>query len=216
MLEQFAAMVAKITGLIDERDSVAAQEAMDRLADEILDLEPGGLTNLTESQLLERILKTTPPTVAREKVLMFATALEQAAAVFGLDGEEKRRRASLLTSLNLTLWVERFQSDGPRLEFGPRVENLLFALDGVALPIDTSLNLMRHYEAEETFGKAEDVLHRLKVERSVLDILPKLGIEFYQRLMAKPDSLLAQGNLPRDEVESGLQEWRAAFEQGPA
>ena len=35
-------MVAKITGLIDERDSVAAQEAMDRLADEILDLEPGG------------------------------------------------------------------------------------------------------------------------------------------------------------------------------
>ncbi|MFT5030574.1 MAG: hypothetical protein ACI9VS_003029, partial [Candidatus Binatia bacterium] len=125
MLEQFAAMVAKITGLIDERDSVAAQEAMDRLADEILDLEPGGLTNLTESQLLERILKTTPPTVAREKVLMFATALEQAAAVFGLDGEEKRRRASLLTSLNLTLWVERFQSDGPRLEFGPRVENLL-------------------------------------------------------------------------------------------
>jgi hypothetical protein len=209
MLEQFAAMVAKITGLIDERDSVAAQEAMDRLADEILDLEPGGLTNLTESQLLERILKTTPPTVAREKVLMFAAALEQAAAVFGLDGEEKRRRASLLTSLNLTLWVERFQSDGPRLEFGPRVENLLFALDGVALPIDTSLNLMRHYEAE-------DVLHRLKAERSVLDILPKLGIEFYQRLMAKPDSLLAQGNLPRDEVESGLQEWRAAFEQSPA
>lgn len=211
MVEQFAAMIAKITGLIDEGDAAAARAAMERLADEILDLEPGELTDLSEAQLLERILKTTPPTLACDKVLMFATALERAAAVFGLDGEEERGRACLVTSLNLALWVERFESDGPRLEFGPRVENLLLALEGVDLPVDSCLNLMRHFEAAEAFGKAEDVLHHLKEDRSTLDILPRLGFEFYERMAAKPDSLLAEGGLPRDEVESGLGEWRRIF-----
>jgi hypothetical protein len=211
MLDQFAAMVAKITGLIDEGDSRAAQASMDRLAAEFLELEPGKLTRLTDAQLLESILKTTPPTLVCDKVWMFALALEKAADVFGLDGDKERRDACLLTALNLTLWAERFESDGPMLEFGPKIENLVFALDGVALPVDASLNLMRRYEKTEAFAKAEDVLHCLKEERSELDILPDLGVEFYERLLAKPDSLLAEGNLPRDEVESGLREWSEAF-----
>lgn len=211
MVEQFAAMIAKITGLIDEGDSAAAREAMDRLADEVLDLGPGELTDLSESQLLERILKTTPPTLACDKVLMFAAALERAAAVLGLDGEKERRRACLVTSLNLSLWAERFDSDGPRLEFGPRVENLLFALDGAELPVDSCLNLMRYFEAAQAFGKVEDVLHQLKEDRPTLDILPTLGFEFYERLAVKPDSLLAEGGLPRDEVDGGMREWRQAF-----
>lgn len=211
MVEQFAAMIAKITGLIDEGDSSAAREAMDRLADECLDLAPGELTRFSEAQLLERILKSSPPALACDKVLMFAAALEKAAAVFDLDSEEERRRVCLVTSLNLTLWAERFESDGPRLEFGPRVENLLFALEGVDLPVDSRLNLMRYFEAAEAFGKAEDALHQLKEERPTLDILPRLGFEFYERLAAKPNSLLAEGGLPRDEVESGMREWSQVF-----
>lgn len=216
MLEQFAAMVATITGLIDKGDSREAQESMNRLAGEFLELEPGELTRLSEAQLLERILKATPPTLACDKVRMFAAALEKAADIFGLNGEEERRHASLLTSLNLTLWAERFESDGPMLEFGPKVENLVYAMAGVALPVDTSLNLMRHYEKAEAFARAEDALHALKEDQPALDILPNLGAEFYGRLLAKPDSLLAEGNLPRDEVESGMREWSDAFAVRPS
>ena len=40
------------------------------------------------------------------------------------------------------------------------------------------------------------------------DLALNFGISFYERLLGLTDSQLADGNLPRAEVEAGLQELR--------
>jgi len=207
MVEDFAAAIARIVGLTGDGDIEEARRRIDRLAARFLRLEPGELTRLSESELLERTLRDTPPAFVADKVMMLVTALEKAGGVCRAEGDRKGLREALLTALGLLFWLERFDRNAPAAKFAPVLENVLIALDGEPLPADLGLELMRYYEATGAFGKAEDILHVIRDTHPALEFVNDLGIEFYLRLLGKPDSQLVEGNLPRDEVESGLGEW---------
>jgi hypothetical protein len=65
---------------------------------------------------------------------------------------------------------------------------------------------MEHYERIGAFGKAEDALFALlEVEPNEPKLLD-FGISFYHRLETQSDNRLAEGNLPRTELEAGLAE----------
>ena len=215
-IEQFAAMIAKVAGLIDKGDLRSAQDSIDRVAQRFLELEPGELTRVSEAELLKRTLRDTPPALVGDKVWMLISALEQTGVVAAARGDGERKRASLHSALGLMFWLGEFERNTPTPGFAPKLENLLFALGDEPLPLNVSLQLMRHYEMMGAFGKAEDVLHALHDSQAGIEFLPRLGEDFYQRLLAKPDSLLAEGNLPRDEVETGLEDWRRAIARGAA
>ncbi len=207
-IEQFAAMVAKVAGLVDQGDLKSAQEAIDQVARRFLELEPGKLHTVSDSELLKRVLRDTPPALVGDKVWMLIAALEQTGVVAGAAGDRERQRASLFAALNLMFWLGELERNTPTPGFAPKLENLLIALDDEPLPVELGLKLMSHYESVGAFGKAEDLLHALSEASGDIDFLPRLGEDFYQRLLGQPDSRLAEGNLPRDEVEEGLAEWR--------
>ena len=61
----------------------------------------------------------------------------------------------------------------------------------------------------QILAAAEDILFRL-IEFDAEDAaVTQVGIAFYETLRGKSDAELIAGNLPRDEVESGFQEWLA-------
>jgi hypothetical protein len=86
------------------------------------------------------------------------------------------------------------------------VDLFVAALD--ELPMATNALLMEHYERTGQFAKAEDSLF------AILDAGPdnaaalEFGISFYDRLLRQSDMQLADGNLPRNEVEAGRSELR--------
>ena len=80
-------------------------------------------------------------------------------------------------------------------------------LSGVALPKSTLHNQFHGDTTLGLYGRAEDMLFRL-IEFDAEDAaVTQAGIAFYEMLLCKSDAELSVGNLPRDEVESGFQEW---------
>jgi hypothetical protein len=61
--------------------------------------------------------------------------------------------------------------------------------------------LFRYLEDRALYATAEDALYEW-VDREDPAAISE-GIAFYERLLAKSDAELAQGNLPRAEVEEG-------------
>lgn len=207
MVEDFAAAIAKVVGMTGDGNTDEARRRIDRLAARFLELQPGELTRLSESELLKRTLRDTPPAFMTDKILMLVTALEKTGQVCRAEGNQEGLRAALLTALGLLFWLERFERNAPTAKFAPVLENVLIALAEEPLPVDLGLELMRYYESTGAFGKAEDILHVIRDTHPTLEFLPKLGADFYARLLKKPESQLIEGNLPRDEVEAGLKEW---------
>jgi hypothetical protein len=67
---------------------------------------------------------------------------------------------------------------------------------------------MQHYERIGEFAKAEDCLFGLVESSPRTPGLSELGLAFYSRLRNQTDASLIAGNLPRQELESGLAEFR--------
>jgi hypothetical protein len=77
------------------------------------------------------------------------------------------------------------------------------------LPLETQARLMQHYERTGEFAKAEDALFAMLDAEPEQAPLLEFGISFYRRLEGQSDSRLADGNLPRAEVEAGLTDLNA-------
>jgi hypothetical protein len=67
---------------------------------------------------------------------------------------------------------------------------------------------MEHYERTGQFGKAEDSFFAILDADPDNSVAVEFGISFYERLLRQDDLRLAEGNLPRAEVEAGLAELR--------
>jgi lipoprotein NlpI len=74
------------------------------------------------------------------------------------------------------------------------------------MPAQTYAMLMEHYERTGQFAKAEDALYAILDADANNDYALNFGISFYERLLGRRDTELTEGNLPRTEVEAGLQE----------
>jgi hypothetical protein len=88
------------------------------------------------------------------------------------------------------------------------VDLFVTALADGEVPASTRALLMEHYERTGQFGKAEDSLFAILDGDPENSVVLDFGISFYERLLAHTDVQLAEGNLPRAEVEAGLGELR--------
>lgn len=79
----------------------------------------------------------------------------------------------------------------------------------IIIMIQRDYMLMHHYERTGAFGKAEDALFGLLETASGNAEVLDWGIAFYERLRGRSDAALAEGNLPRSELEAGLAELQA-------
>ncbi|MDP4087828.1 MAG: DUF6483 family protein [Bacillota bacterium] len=73
------------------------------------------------------------------------------------------------------------------------------------IPLEGMLAIFKYEEAVGRFDKAEDMFFEILDSTEEKSELIQEGINFYNRLLGKTEEELEEGNLPKDEVEDGLQ-----------
>jgi hypothetical protein len=164
------------------------------------------VAQLSETELLARLLQGDPTPVVRTKTLILIALLREAGDVAVARGRLEEGRTYYLNGLHLLLESLRQQDAVDRPEFVPRVDVFVSALANAPLPVATLARLMQHYESTGQLGKAEDTLYALLEADPANPAIPEFGLAFYERLNHLPDATLRAGNLPRPEVEAGRQE----------
>ena len=209
MIEEFMQALARIRALKKDQRLQDAVSLTEEEFKRVSGLDSESLLRLSETELLAKLIQTEPIHAVREKMSILTTLLREAGDIAVAEGRAEDSRACYLKGLHLLLDSllrgEAFEMP----EFVPKVEEFVAALADAELPMQTSALLMEHYERTGQFGKAEDALF------AILDAEPKnaaaieFGVSFYERLQRQNDLRLAEGNLPREELEAGLEDLRA-------
>ena len=173
----------------------------------ITGLDSEALLKLSETELLARLIQSEPMHAVREKMFFLTTLLKETGDIATAEGQIDQGRECYLKGLHLLLDSLSRGDAFEQPEFVPKVELFVAALD--EFPVHTSALLMEHYERIGQFGKAEDSLFAI-IEADPENVaVRQFGISFYERLLGFNDVRLADGNLPREEVEAALAELRA-------
>ena len=213
-IEQFVAMLAKIAGLTKNEQWQEASTVTAGEFQRLTGMDARGVVQMSETELLARLIQSEPTHVVEAKAFMLATLLKTNGDLIAGQGRLEESRQYYLKGLHLLLDTFGRNEITECPDFVPAVEAFLAGLRDAPLPVKTNAMLMRHYEQTREFAKAEDALF------ATLDVAPpspellELGASFYQRLLDLSDDALMAGNLPRAEAEAGLAEFRAQMKFG--
>ena len=213
-IEQFVAMLAKIAGLAKNEQWQEASTVTAGEFQRLTGMDARGVVQMSETELLARLIQSEPTHVVEAKAFMLATLLKTNGDLIAGQGRLEESRQYYLKGLHLLLDTFGRNEITECPDFVPAVEAFLAGLRDAPLPVKTNARLIRHYEQTREFAKAEDALF------ATLDVAPpspellELGASFYQRLLDLSDDALMAGNLPRAEAEAGLAEFRAQMKFG--
>lgn len=206
MIEEFMAMLSRISSLKKGQQWQEATDVLDKEFQRLLGTGAAKIAELSETDLLARLIQGEPTQIVRQKTFMLVTVLTEAAEAAAARGQAAESLLYYSKGLNLLLdtLAEGEASDCPA--FVPRVEGLIAALGETSLPMPTQLRLMHYYESMGQFAKAEDALFTLLDTQPNEPALVEFGLQFYRRLQGQSDAALLAGNLPRTELETGIAE----------
>jgi hypothetical protein len=207
-IEEFAQALARIRALKKDGQPGEATVLTEEEFRRISGLDSESVLRLSETELLAKLIQGEPLHAVRVKMFFLTTLLKETGDIAAAEGRIEESRVRYLKGLHLLVDSLSRGDDLEQPEFLPKVDLFVIALADAELPITTNVLLMEHYERTGQFAKAEDALF------AILDADPEnaaaleFGISFYDRLLQQTDTRLADGNLPRDEVETGLGELR--------
>jgi len=205
MIEELAEALARIRSLKHGRRWAEAGDELDAEFKKLVGNGAQAVAQLSETELLARVMQGGPTHLVRDKTLMLLTLLTEAGDVAAAEGREDESRECYLKALHLLLDVlarnEAFECPG----FVPKVETLVVALQSAPLPVRSAAMLMQHYERTGEFAKAEDALFVMLDAEPDNQAIVEFGITFYERLRSQSDAALNAADLPRAEVEDELE-----------
>lgn len=211
MIAEFVEMLNRLQGLKQGQLWREANETVEEQCHKLLGSGLGEVMALSETELLARIIQGEPTQAVRDKVLLLTTLLKETGDIAAGQNRSADSRSFYLKALHLLLYTlaQGDPSDWP--EFVPRVDRLLTLLSDAPLPLATQAGLMQHFERNGEFARAEDALFSMLEADPAHPGLAEFGVAFYERLRRHPDTKLAEGGLPRSELETGLAELRQRF-----
>src|SRR6266404_1979630 len=158
MIEEFMQALQRMRAL--KKDQLWNEAAV-TLDEEFNRLIGGGaqaVVNLTETELMARLIKGEPTQAIQTKTLMLTALLKEAGDWSAAQDKIEESRRCYLKGLHLLLYVLAGGEIHDCPDFVPRVEFLTAALKDFQLPLETQALLMQHYERIGEFAKAEDTL----------------------------------------------------------
>jgi hypothetical protein len=190
-----------ILHLKKQKDYPAALLELRQTMKILLGVDQTFIEQFSDEQLME-FFRLDDRTVA-VKCYVLGILLKEAAEIHRLQNEPEQHIAISLRSLNFLM--ESFLDTGNPIDERhlPAIIELFEALKEYQLPVELTKKIFRYYERIGQFAAAEDVLF------AVLNNDPSFaqsGVAFYERLLTKSDTELISANLPRNEVEKGLED----------
>ena len=204
MIEEFFEVLARIDRLKHGQLWREAAGTVDEQFQRLVGADSKAVTELSDTELLARLIRGEPTQVVQEKALMLTALLKKAGDVAAGQERTSESRACYLKGLHVLLNTLAGDEVSDCPGFVPRIEAFVAALADAPLPLETQTRLMQHYERAGEFGKAEDCLYAMLEAEPKTPGLVDFGITFYERLQAQTDNHLAEGNLPRAELDAGL------------
>ena len=196
-------MEAKATSSLKE-----IEKNLDVAAQAVLKLNRQQICAIDAKQLKLELIRSGSTHEFITKAQILSRILTESAELASRNGDDDEARKLYLKALNLLLETIIGSEPVELLEFTPRIEGVVDCLGTTLLPTETLVGLMQYFEQQGDYAKAEDQLFQLCESAGIGPGIVQLGEGFYQRLSVLPDSILAGGGLPRDEVEFGRDEFR--------
>ncbi|MBC8001027.1 MAG: hypothetical protein H7X97_00450 [Opitutaceae bacterium] len=208
MIEEFMQALARIRRAKQQKQWDEASGDLNTEFKRLIGANFQTALEMSETELLARIIRGEPTHLVRNKIFMLATLLKEAGDVALARDQTAEWQTCYLKSLHLLLDTVGRDDIFECPEFVPKVHLLTEALASTPLPTRTHAMLMQHFERTGEFAKAEDSLHAMLEADPENSGIVEFGVAYYQRLLGQSDSMLAGGGLPRFEVEEGLKELR--------
>jgi tetratricopeptide (TPR) repeat protein len=182
-------------------DPNRALAMFDQAYQPLLGISSRVVSTLTDEQLVSLLTSGSSPDLRRVASVLQVVKAE--GDVHDLRGDAHAAAARYRRALSLAAYLAS-RSDGQLDD--KLAADLVERVGGLALSSEQRLALARVLEARGRYADAEDALFEV-IEAEPDDPGPiDAGILFYQRLLARDDSELEAGDLPRDEVKDGLAE----------
>jgi hypothetical protein len=204
MIEDFARALARIRSFRAGEKWEEADAAVLAEFKKLIGEDGCAVAKLSEMELMAAVVREGPTLGVGHRALLLATLLQEAAEIAEGRGQAASGRQLRLKALHLLLEIlgRGEISDWP--QFVPTIDMMAAGLGSAAMPARTLAMLMAHYERAGEYAKAEDafcsILDLDPGNRSIIDF----GQAFYRRMLAQTDDDLVVGNLPREEVNEGL------------
>lgn len=214
MIEEFIRALARLRSLKRGKRWDEASAALEAEFKRLMGDGAPTVARLSDTELLARLMQAGPTQAVRDKTLMLTTLLHEAGDVAAAEDRFEESREYYFKALDLLLGILTSADIMEWPEFVPRVEVLKESLQGTPLPSRTHAMLMQHYERTGQFARAEDALFAMLEAEPGNDDIVEFGVAFYERLLRQRDAALTAADLPRAEVEEGLQELQRRRKRG--
>jgi len=132
------------------------------------------------------------------------------AQLLKLDGDMNKAEGEEIKSFNiylksLNIYIKAVILDTDCLEQGEKIiDDIVHEVEEYELPKESRLLMFNYYELVNKFDKAEDMLFDLLEDTDNEEDVVEEGVNFYERLLEKPEEALEDGNLPLEEVQEGI------------
>lgn len=211
MIRRLGQIILHIAGLRQRGQYPLALMATDDAMRNALGISSEQVAGRNEREILALIRFADHGDSWRELAAYVAAILHAEAAIYQAQGDDELVAPRALLALQLLSEAELAGDELP--DYAPPREHLLELLHGYLLPAHTRAALLRLYEREGEYARAEDTLFELIAEAQPAGAgagadLRAWGIAFFERLLDRDDGELALGGLSRPEVQQALGELR--------
>lgn len=202
IVNQAAKIMAQILAGSGEISPEVKLEKIDEGLREYVGLSSAELDFMT-SDTINMQLGQSPEGIG--KMLLVSDLLFAEGKIKDEMGEDSAAYKHWIKSLELRLKLVN-ADDLSHAHLDSMVDELVYFLSGWQTPTHVVESLFSYYEKTGQFDKAEDTLHDLLNDHITDEPMIDQGLAFYERLLRKGDVELDAGNLPREEVQAGLDE----------
>lgn len=202
MINLAVAALLKVLKLKSDGDYPAALQAIDQALEQLLGVN-ASLTRQLDDESLLRLL-TIEDRLDVERLSLVADLFKEEGEILALQGRAAASRECTLRSLNLQLDAGFSEPDQTPADLAGKVDSLVGILDAHSLPDGTFWTLFCYYEWIGDYRKAADLGSDLSSRPGLHANVRHELVEFYRRLLSKPDAALVNAGLSREEIQGWL------------
>jgi hypothetical protein len=198
MINLLTASLARVLFLKKEKEFPQALDEIKKTCRHLIGADLDFLQRLSDVQLIK--LLGADRELASSKYYVLGMLFKEKSDIDLLAGNGEAHRGKLEISLSLLIEALLDADTAVDADHAKAIDDLLHKLHEADVPAHIRTKVFSYYERVGRYDKAEDVLFELITEGS---FSASRGLEFYERLLKKPDEELLRGNLPRSEIEEG-------------
>ena len=201
MIEQLSVVLMKILFNKETKNYTQALLEIDSAYENLLGLNPDYIKAISEGEIVGMLESN--GSIDAEKPIIIAELLREEAEIKELEnGLNDNVLYIFFKSFYIYVEAIIYDSRYNQKEYLKKLDKIVEKIIKYELPNQIQFKLFQYYEIIGYFGKAEDILYEL-IDLKYPNILFECK-SFYLRLLNKSDEELLSGNLPRNEVNEGL------------